>query len=120
LGRELELRLKDQLEVPEALAKVPPSTDTWTELMVRPSEATPETTTVPETVEPLAGLSIDTVGGAAVTTLMLRFAEAEALALSFTTTVKGNVPATVGLPEILPALFMVSPLGRVPLETLQV
>jgi hypothetical protein len=30
------------------------------------------------------------------------------------------VPATVGLPEILPALFMVSPLGRVPLETLQV
>jgi hypothetical protein len=88
--------------------------------MVRPSEATPETTTVPETVEPLAGLLIDTVGGAAVTTLMLRFAEAEALALSFTTTVKGNVPATVGLPEILPALFMVSPLGRVPLETLQV
>jgi hypothetical protein len=117
LERELELRLKDQLEVPEALAKVPPSTDTWTELMVRPSEATPETTTVPETVEPLAGLLIDTVGGAAVTTLMLRFAEADALALSFTTTVKGDVPATVGVPEMVPDEDRPRPVGSEPLDS---
>src|SRR5438309_6020243 len=50
LVRELVLREKDQLEVPEALAKAPPSTETWTEVMARPSEATPETVVVPETV----------------------------------------------------------------------
>src|SRR3984957_20172775 len=89
LERELELRLMDQLEVPETLEKVPPSTESCTEVIDNPSEATPETETVPETVEPLAGLLIDTVGGAAVTTLMLRFVEADAPVLSFTTTVKG-------------------------------
>jgi hypothetical protein len=85
--------------------------------MVRPSEATPETTTVPETVEPLAGLLIDTVGGAAVTTLMLRFAEADAPALSFTTTVKGDVPATVGVPEMVPDEDRPRAVGSDPLES---
>src|SRR5436190_1398416 len=72
LERELVLREKDQLEVPEALAKAPPSTETWTEVIARPSEVTPETVVVPETVEPFAGLLIDTERAAAVTTLMLR------------------------------------------------
>src|SRR2546429_9878634 len=78
LERELVLREKDQLEVPEALAKVPPSTESWTEVMARPSEATPETVVVPETVAPFAGQLMETAGAAAVTTLMLRLAEAEA------------------------------------------
>jgi len=85
--------------------------------MVRPSEATPETVVVPETVAPFAGLLIDTVGGAAVTTLILRLAEAEALAASLTATVKGNAPATVGVPEMVPVEDRLRPVGRVPLET---
>jgi hypothetical protein len=89
LERELELRAKDQLEVPEALAKAPPSRATWTEVMATPLLATPETVTVPETVPPLAGLLIETEGGAAVETVMPRDFEDEALAESFTTTVKG-------------------------------
>ena len=117
LEKELVLREKDQLVVPEALAKAPPSTETCTEVMVRPSEATPETVVVPETVAPFAGLLIDTVGGAAVTTLMLRLAEAEALAASLTATVKGNAPATVGVPEMVPVEDRLRPVGRVPLET---
>src|SRR5438034_618913 len=88
--------------VPEAFEKAPPSTESCTEVMGRPSEATPETVVVPETVAPFAGLLIDTVGGAAVTTLILRLAEAEALAASLTATVKGNAPATVGVPERVP------------------
>src|SRR5437016_11569300 len=99
LERELVLREKDQLEVPETLAKAPPSTESWTEVMARPSEATPETVVVPETVAPFAGVLIDSVGGAAVNTLILRLAEAEALAASLTATGKGNAPATVGVPE---------------------
>src|SRR6266853_1286614 len=75
LERELVLREKDQLEVPEALAKEPPSTESWTEVMARPSEATPETVVVPERVAPLAGLLMETEGAAAVTTLILRLAE---------------------------------------------
>src|SRR5438309_4622816 len=118
LEKELVLREKDQLVVPEALAKEPPSTETWTEVMARPSEATPETVVVPETVAPFAGLLIDTAGGAAVTTLILRLAEAEALAASLTATVKGNAPATVGVPETVPADDRLRPVGRgVPLET---
>ena len=117
LEKELVLREKDQLVVPEALAKAPPSTETCTEVMVRPSEATPETVVVPETVAPFAGLLIDTVGGAAVTTLILRLAEAEALAASLTATVKGNAPATVGVPEMVPVEDRLRPVGRVPLET---
>jgi len=117
LEKELVLREKDQLVVPEALAKEPPSTETCTEVMVRPSEATPETVVVPETVAPFAGLLIDTVGGAAVTTLILRLAEAEALAASLTATVKGNAPATVGVPEMVPVEDRLRPVGRVPLET---
>ena len=72
---------------------------------------------VPETVAPLAGLLIDTVGAAAVTTLMLRLAEAEALAASLTATVKGNAPATVGVPERVPVDDRLKPVGSVPLET---
>ena len=117
LERELVLREKDQLVVPEALAKEPPSTETWTEVMARPSEATPETVVVPERVAPLAGLLINTVGGAAVTTLILRLAEAEALAASLTATVKGNAPATVGVPEMVPVEDRLRPVGSVPLET---
>ena len=117
LERELVLREKDQLEVPEALAKVPPSTESWTEVMARPSEATPETVVVPETVAPFAGLLMETAGAAAVTTLMLRLAEAEALAASLTATVKGNAPATVGVPERVPDEDRLRPVGSVPLET---
>ena len=116
MERELVLREKDQLEVPEALAKEPPSTESWTEVMARP-EATPEMVIVPETVEPFAGLLIETVGAAAVTTLMLRLAEAEPLAASLTPTVKGNAPATVGVPERVPADDRLRPVGSVPLET---
>jgi hypothetical protein len=114
LTRELVSRGKDQLEVPEALAKAPPSTATWTELMLTESEATPETTILPETVALLRGLLIETVGAAAATTLMLRLAEAEALALSLTATVKGNDPATVGVPEMFPDEDRLRPVGSVP------
>ncbi|OLB34027.1 MAG: hypothetical protein AUH11_19635 [Acidobacteria bacterium 13_2_20CM_57_17] len=117
LERELVLREKDQLVVPEAFEKAPPSTESCTEVMGRPSEATPETVVVPERVAPLAGLLIDTVGGAAVTTLILRLAEAEALAASLTATVKGKDPATVGVPERAPDEDRLRPVGSVPLET---
>jgi hypothetical protein len=88
--------------------------------MATPLLATPETVTVPETVAPLAGLTIETVGGAAATTSMLRLVEAEALELSFTAAVKGNDPATVGVPEIAPLEFSARPFGSAPLSTLQV
>jgi len=117
LERELVLREKDQLMVPEAFEKAPPSTESCTEVMGRPSEATPETVVVPERVAPLAGLLIDTVGGAAVTTLILRLAEAEALAASLTATVKEKAPATVGVPETDPLEDKLKPVGSVPLET---
>ncbi len=117
--RELVLRLVDQEVVPDALRKVPPSTETCTELIVKTSEATPETETVPETVEPLAGLVMETEGGAGVTTLMLRLAEADVPVLSFTSTVKGEGPATVGVPEMVPDEFRVRPWGKAPLCRLQ-
>jgi hypothetical protein len=102
------------------LAKAPPSTETCTELIATPSLATPETVTVPETVAPLTGLLIETVGGAAATTLMLRLAETEALELSFTAAVKRNDPATVGVPEIAPPELSARPFGSAPLRRLQV
>src|SRR5207249_4322308 len=77
----------------------------------------PETVVVPETVTPFAGLLIETEGAAAVTTLMLRLAEAEPLAASLTPTVKGNAPATVGVPERVPDEDRLRPVGSVPLET---
>jgi hypothetical protein len=116
LERELELRLKDQLVVPEALEKEPPSTETCTELMGRPSEATPETEREPETVAPLEGLEIETEGAVGVTTLMLRLADAEVPVLSLTATVKADEPATVGVPETVPDEDRARPLGRVPLD----
>jgi len=54
---------------------------------------------------------------------MLRLAVAVWLvgvAESVTVTVKENVPATVGVPEIMPELLRVSPAGRVPVVTTQV
>jgi hypothetical protein len=48
---------------------------------------------------------------------MLRFAEADALALSFTTTVKGDVPATVGVPEMVPDEDRPRPVGSEPLDS---
>ena len=119
LERELELRLMDQEVVPEALRKAPPSMESCTELIVKPSEATPETETVPETVAPLAGLLMDTVGAAGVTTLMLRLAEADVPVLSFTATVKEDVPAIVGVPEMTPEELSVRPWGKAPLRRLQ-
>ena len=59
---EAVLRLKDQLLVPDALEKLPPSTATCTAVRATESEAVPETLIVPETVEPLAGEVIATVG----------------------------------------------------------
>jgi hypothetical protein len=117
LERELVLREKDQEEVPEALEKEPPSTETCTEEIETPSEAVPETAMVPETVAPLAGLLIETVGAAAATTLMLRFADADVLALSFTATAKEDDPATVGVPEIIPDVDRLKPVGSAPLES---
>ena len=57
-------RLKLQLLVPEALEKLPPSTDTWTEEIERLLEAVPDTVIMPDTVAPFAGAVIDTTGGA--------------------------------------------------------
>ena len=115
--RELVLRLTDQLVVPEAFTKAPPSTDSCTELIVKPSEATPETEIVPETVELLAGLEMETEGAAAVTTLMLRLAEAEVPALSLTAAVKADEPETVGVPEMAPEEDKVRPGGSDPFES---
>jgi hypothetical protein len=64
LLREVVFRLKLQLLVPEALEKLPPSTDTWTEEIERLLEAVPETVIVPDTVAPFAGAVIETAGGA--------------------------------------------------------
>jgi hypothetical protein len=58
-------RPKLQLLVPEALEKLPPSTDTWTEEIERLLEADPDTVIVPDTVAPSAGAVIETIGGAA-------------------------------------------------------
>ena len=55
--------------------------------------------------------------GGRLTTLILRLAEAEALAASLTATVKGNAPATVGVPERVPDEDRLRPVGSVPLET---
>jgi hypothetical protein len=62
LASEPVFKLKDQLEVPEALEKEPPSTESCTELRVTESEAVPETAMVPETVEPLEGEEMETEG----------------------------------------------------------
>ena len=62
MEREVVLRLKDQLLVPEAVEKLPLSTCTATELRATESEAVPETVTVPETVAPLAEEEMVTEG----------------------------------------------------------
>ena len=48
---------------------------------------------------------------------MLRLAEAEPLTASLTVTVKGNAPATVGVPERVPDEERIRPVGSVPLES---
>ena len=62
MEREVVLRLKDQLLVPEAAEKLPLSTSTATELRPTESKAVPETIVVPETVAPLAGEEMATAG----------------------------------------------------------
>ena len=58
-----------------------------------------------------------TAGAAWAATLALKFAEAVLLALSFTRTTNENVPACVGMPEMIPvACPNESPLGRAPEE----
>jgi hypothetical protein len=64
LLKDVVSRLKLQLLVPEALEKLPLSTDTWTEEIERLLEAVPDIVIVPDTVAPLAGAEIDTTGGA--------------------------------------------------------
>src|SRR5437879_12788964 len=70
LEKEVVLREKDRLVVPEALAKAPPSTESWTEVMARPSEAAPAAVVVPDRVARLLGLLMETVGAAAVAWLL--------------------------------------------------
>ena len=82
------------------------------------SEAVPETETVPETVEPLEGEVIDTLG-VGEATLMEKFLEAEAEEASFTCTVKEKLPAKEGVPERRPAELRARPLGSEPLARLQ-
>ena len=63
-----------------------------------------------------------TVGGCAAATGILRFAVAVAAGEpeSVTRTVKADVPACVGVPEIRPEAEMVSPTGKLPFVTDQV
>src|SRR5438034_11506865 len=103
--------------VPEAFEKAPPSTESCTEVMGRSSEATPETVVVPERVAPLAGLLMETEGAAAVTTWILRFAEAEALVADLTATVKEKASPTVGVPETDPREDELNPVGSLQLQS---
>ena len=66
---------------------------------------------------PPGNCELVTCKGGTLTTLILRFAEAEPLAASLTATVKGNAPATVGVPERVPDEDRLRPVGSVPLET---
>jgi len=66
---------------------------------------------------PLGNCELVICKGGRLTTLILRLAEAEALAASLTATVKGNAPATVGVPERVPDEDRLRPVGSVPLET---
>ena len=84
------LRLKDQLEVPEATEKVPLSTCTATELRPTESEAVPETVVVPETAAPLAGeeMAAEGFGLTPVPERAIAAGEFEALLTSETEPVK--------------------------------
>jgi hypothetical protein len=83
LEREFVLRLKVQLLVPAALKKLPLSTETCTEFSGTVSEAVPATLIVPETVDPLTGAVIATVGFG-VPMLMLNVPDEECPAASLT------------------------------------
>jgi hypothetical protein len=121
LERELVFREKDQEEVPTAEKKLPPSTATCTERRATVSEALPEMEAVPERVAPLAGEVILTEGAGVtgVEMLMLRLAEAEWPAESFTNTVKRKEPATDGVPERVPVEERDRLVGKEPLARLQ-
>jgi hypothetical protein len=96
VGEEEVSSGKDQLVVPEAGEKAPPSTCTCTELTPRVSEAVPETVMVPETEEPLVGEEMATVGGRA-TPMAEREREAgELVALLATVILPVTLPAVVG------------------------
>jgi hypothetical protein len=64
--KEAVSRLNVQLLVPIAIAKLAPSTDSWTKEIDRLLEAVPDTVTIPDTVDPFAGDVIVTTGGATV------------------------------------------------------
>ena len=80
---EAVLRLKLQLLVPEAVEKLPPSTETCTEARANVSDAVPVTLIVPETAAPFNGAVI-AAAGVEVSTLMLKVLDAEFPAASFT------------------------------------
>jgi len=86
--------------------------------MATESEAVPETLTVPETVAPLAGEVIATVG-VGEATLMLKLLEAVSAEASLTCAVKVKEPAREGVPAITPPEVSVKPFGKVPLSTFQ-
>ena len=62
----------------------------------------------------------EVVTASIVLTVMLRLPMAVWPAESVTVTVKLNVPAVVGLPEIVPEVLNASPGGRLPVVTVQV
>lgn len=118
--RDEVLREKDQLLVPLAAEGEPLSTATWTEEMLTLSEALPETVIVPETVAPPAGDEMEMAGDGDEEILTPKFAEAELFVESFTCTVKLNVPAKDGVPEIIPEELSDKPFGSVPAAIVQV
>jgi hypothetical protein len=96
LEREVLPRLNDQLVVPEAGEKGPPSTCTATELIPRESEAVPETVMVPETEAPLVGEEMATVGGRALPVAEREMEAGELEALLATVRLPVTLPAAVG------------------------
>ena len=89
-------------------------------MIPRVSVALPVRLTVPEIVEPFAGVVILTMGKAEVLILMPRGAEAVAPVESLTCAVKEEVAATVGVPEMVPLEDTASPTGNEPLVSDQV
>ena len=96
MERGVVSRGKDQLVVPEAGEKAPPSTCTATELMPRESEAVPETVMVPETEALLVGEEMATVGGRATPVAEREMEAGELVALLSTVTLPVALPAAAG------------------------
>ena len=59
-------------------------------------------------------------GGVVAAMMIMDNALVAELPLLLAFTVKGKVPAAVGMPEIVPFVLRVSPLGRLPLSNAQV